>query len=79
MTIQCRCGAVGEIPTPHAACRQRKARGPVIAWRGGNIDPRWLVIEELSPAVSCCPACQHRACVYVVAASDAHGADARCR
>jgi len=79
MTIECSCGAVGEIAPPHAACRPRGARGPVIAWRGGNIDPRWVVVEELSPAVSCCPACQHRACVYVVAASDAHGADARCR
>lgn len=78
MGIECKCGAVGEIPPPHAAYRPREASRPVIAWRGGNIDPRCVAVEELSSAVSCCPGCQHRACVYVLTAIDAHGAEAWC-
>jgi hypothetical protein len=67
METRCACGAVGKVVPPDAGYGPSDARPALVEWSGGNIGPGRVAVEELSPGVSACPACQRRTCFYVAA------------
>ena len=67
MERRCMCGAVGRALPPDLGRDATDIRESLLEWIGGNIGPGRTAFEEPSPGVVRCPACQHRACVYIVA------------
>jgi hypothetical protein len=63
----CSCGAIREVAPPD----ERRGDAAIIAWRGGNIGEGRVALERWARGATTCPACQHRACVYVVTRSTA--------
>jgi len=70
MEACCACGAMGRLRPLDPANRQGDARIPLMEWRGGKIDVGRLALENARPGVAACPACQHRACVFMLAEVD---------
>ncbi len=62
----CSCGAIR-----HVARDGRRGDAAMIVWRGGNIGEGRVALERWTRGATTCPACQHRACVYVVMRSTA--------
>ncbi len=67
MTIECSCGAVGQVLPPDFGYEPRDIRAPLMEWRGGAIGMGRVAVEPLPLGVTVCPACQHRACAFVKA------------
>jgi hypothetical protein len=67
METRCVCGAVGRALLPDVGRDAGDGRVSLLEWVGGNIGAGRTALEEPSPGVVRCPACQHRACVYIVA------------
>jgi hypothetical protein len=64
MNVECACGAIGKVLPPDAGY-ERDLRVPLLQWRGGNVGEGRLAVESMTAAVSTCPECEHRSCVYV--------------
>jgi hypothetical protein len=65
METKCPCGAVGLVLPPDFTY-PRDARKPLMRWRGGRIGVDKVAVEDERRGVSACPACQHRACVFML-------------
>jgi len=68
LTVECSCGAVGNVLPPDFGYEPRDIRTPLLEWRGGKVGAGRVAVELLPLGVSICPVCQRRACAYVKAA-----------
>lgn len=64
---RCACGAVGRVLGPDFGYGLREDRHPEMVWRGGRVGAGRLVVEDARAGVTTCPACQHRASVFMLA------------
>jgi hypothetical protein len=62
----CACGAVSRFIPVEFDQRTARSRGPFLEWRGGRIGIDKLAVEGARHGVNVCPACQHRACVFML-------------
>jgi hypothetical protein len=67
----CACGAVGRLAPVEFNTHSSPSRGPLLEWRGGRIGFGRIAVEDARTGASTCPACQHRACVFMLARTDA--------
>jgi len=72
MEVTCECGAVGHVLPPDISYRAAEARERLTAWRGGRIGAGRIAIEDERRGPTACPACQHRACVYMLVDVNSH-------
>ena len=61
------CGAVGKLVPAGNERGSAGGSGWRMEWRGGRIGIDKLALEDARTGVTTCPACQHRACVVMLA------------
>ena len=62
----CACGAVGKFVVREHDDARRERRRQMLEWRGGRVGSDRLALEDARNGVTTCPACQHRAAVFML-------------
>ncbi len=63
----CACGAVAKLVSSDAGGGPSGGGVWHVEWSGGRIGFDKLAVEDARIGATACPACQHRACVFMLA------------
>ena len=62
----CACGAVGKLVVAESSGTSADRPSRQLEWRGGRVGIDRLALEKARDGVTACPACQHRAAVFML-------------